>query len=537
MCPPADKTHERLLAELGESNRRLTEERQIFVSGPCVVFKWRNAEGWPVEYASPNAAEVFGYEPAQFVSGEIVYAELIAADDLPRVATEVREASEGGRARFEHRPYRVVRRDGEQIWLHDCTTILRNARGDITHYLGYVIDVSARIRVEAERNRLQAQLLHTQKLESLGLLAGGIAHDFNNLLTTILANAEIARGDPAARSSAEALDDVVAAAKRAAALCQQMLAYSGKGRFETRPLDLNAIVTEMAQLLGASVGKNVVLRPELHDPSVVHGDDAQIRQVVMNVLTNAAEATDPGAGGVVHITTTPVDLDGVRPEANDLGDALPAGRYVRLVVDDKGHGMDQATRSRMFEPFFSTKFAGRGLGLSAVLGILRGHGGAIRVESEEQRGTRVEVLLPASREPLPPALASGDGAPAARGRILVVDDEPQVRGVASRILERVGFEVVTAADGEQALAVFDEQADRIAAVLLDVTMPRLDGYATFAALRQRRANVRVVFMSGYDEIDVGQRIAGARPAAFLPKPFDPATLIQTLSDAVRKSPT
>ncbi len=517
---------EDLLAALRDSNERLREERQIFVSGPVVVFKWRNAPGWPVEYASPNVDGVFGYTAAEFLAGKVAYADIILPEDLVRVAGEVQAASEGGRASFEHEPYRIRSRDGRVVWLLDFTTILRGKDGQAEHYLGYVIDITDRKQAEEESERLERQLLYAQKLESLGVLAGGIAHDFNNLLTSILCNAGFARaGLPQDSKAGRSLADIEAAATRAADLCQQMLAYAGKGRFVLGSYDLNQLVREMGHLLEVSISKGVELRydfaPQLPP---VEADATQIRQLVMNLITNASEAIGKDQGTVVLRTGV---ARAARGQVDATAAELTPGEYVFLRVSDDGCGMDERTRRQIFDPFFTTKFEGRGLGLAAVLGIVRGHGGAIRVESAPGKGTTFEVLLPCSDQPAsaPPLESRFDELWRGRGSVLIVDDEPAVREIAQRVLESAGFRVVTAQDGLSGVATFRQMAPEVSVVLLDLTMPRLGGVDTLRELRAIRADVPVVLTSGYEQLDVVNRFQGLERATFLQKPFQPRQLL------------
>lgn len=382
-------------------------------------------------------------------------------------------------------------------------------------------------RVDAE---MQARLQQAQKLESLGVLAGGIAHDFNNLLVGVLGNIELAEMSlPPLHPAREHLDRALRASERAADLCRQMLAYSGKGRFQVHPIDVSALVREMAELLSVSVPKHVTLRCDLVDglPPVL-ADASQLRQVVMNLITNGAEAI-VAQSGIVAVRTTSLYADAGYLRSLGSVDELAEGRYVCIEVSDTGQGMDAATQRRIFEPFFTTKFTGRGLGLAAVIGIVRGHKGALKVYSEPGRGTTMKVLLPVdlSAAPAPsPAPAANERSVA--GVVLVVDDEEAVRVVAQNALRLAGLEVIVAEDGVDALEQFRRRPD-VALVLLDLTLPRLDGEAVFRELRALRPEVRVILMSGYNEQEVVNRFAGKGLAGFLQKPWSPRRLIDAVS--------
>jgi signal transduction histidine kinase/ActR/RegA family two-component response regulator len=378
-------------------------------------------------------------------------------------------------------------------------------------------------RREAEAS--EAHAYHVQKLESIGVLAGGIAHDFNNLLHVVLGNADLARlhvpGDSAAR---EHLDEVVRATQRAAELAQQLLAYSGRGAVESRQLDLSREVREMATLLRTAMSKQATLKwdlaPEL--PPVT-ADPAQLRQIVMNLITNASDALGEASGtitlrtGVVQRPQTPAE-----PPVS-----------VFLEVSDTGCGMDTGTLQRIFDPFFSTKFTGRGLGLAAVMGIVESHQGHIRIRTAPGEGTSFKVVLPAvtGEADVAPRRRSGTGW-RGKGTVLVVEDEEGVREVVGRMLERLGFHVIMAVDGQDALRVLDEHDGEVTAVLLDLSMPRVGGAETVRLLRQRSPELPVVLMSGYTEQDVASKLLDGLGGSvgFLHKPF----LSEDLSRVLRR---
>ncbi|MBK6938626.1 MAG: response regulator [Planctomycetes bacterium] len=379
-----------------------------------------------------------------------------------------------------------------------------------------------RAQDEDRRRAFDLQLQHAQKLESLGVMAGGIAHDFNNLLTSVLGHADLAlRELPPASPARELIEAAVDGARRAAELTQQMLAYSGRGRFVVAPLDLSAVARDMLRLLEVSISKKCSLVLDLDDHlPAIEADAGQIRQVVMNLAINASEAIGE-ASGTITIRTGVSECD--REELNEfyLDPKLEPGTYVFLEVGDDGCGMSKETISRMFEPFFTTKFTGRGLGLSALLGIVRGHHGAVRIYSELGRGTTFRVLFPVSQsaQPAQPTKEPPTRPWRASGTALIVDDDASVAALAGRMFEAMGFQVLFAVDGQQAIDVYATHAGSIRIVLLDVTMPKLDGEATLRELRARDAQVRVILSSGYDETTAMQRIAAERRPAFIQKPY------------------
>ena len=400
-------------------------------------------------------------------------------------------------------------------------------------------DITERKRLETERVELQRQLLHTQKLESLGVLAGGIAHDFNNLLMAVHGNLELARVDlPASLPGRARLERALHATRRAADLTRAMLAYSGRGRFEVSQVDLNDLVRENADLFRSAVARNVMLNLFLTDlPAMIEADTGQVQQVIMNLITNASEAISDGPGEI-RITTSLRQQDAAfLARSRTIEKPLP-GLYACLEVTDSGSGMDEATLQRLFDPFFTTKFTGRGLGMSAVLGIVRGHKGAIMVRSAPGRGTTISVLLPAAD-----AKGSQLAAPSARpqeaaalsfsGTVLVVDDEKAVRDVGIALVSHLGFTPIGAADGEEALKLFNEHGGDLVFVLLDMTMPRMDGITALREMKHRVPDARVILCSGFGEQDAAERAAVEGAAGFIQKPYGleqlKATILEVLA--------
>jgi signal transduction histidine kinase/CheY-like chemotaxis protein len=398
-------------------------------------------------------------------------------------------------------------------------------------------DITARLKAEEERRALERQMLHVQKLESLGVLAGGIAHDFNNLLVSVLGNAGLALAelDPASPARPR-LADIELAAQRAAELTRQMLAYAGRGRFVVQRLNLSEIVAELVTLLRTVVARTAEIDVRLGDglPDV-EADASQLRQVVMNLVTNAADAI-AGSAGRIEITTGRVFATRDYLAHSCIGEEVAPGEFVFAEIADTGCGMDQKTLARIFDPFFTTKVTGRGLGLAAVLGIVRSHRGAIAVESTPGIGTRFRLLLPAvaalpSDRQVPGAMAK---TALSSGTVLVVDDDDGVRTVSTLSLERAGFRVVAACDGEEGVAALRERGGEIDAVLLDMTMPRLSGVDTCHLIRQMQPNLPIVLTSGYTEPDAAGRFKNDEVAGFLQKPFSPATLVRMIQDAVQR---
>ncbi|MBP1628689.1 MAG: sensor histidine kinase response regulator, partial [Holophagaceae bacterium] len=382
-------------------------------------------------------------------------------------------------------------------------------------------DLVAITRDITQNLRAEEAMRQAQKLESLGVLAGGIAHDFNNLLTAILGNLNLAQLQISPESPAlPFIENVEKTILRAAELTKQMLAYSGRGRFIVKPHDLNEVVREMAHLLQVSIPKKVSLHinPGMPLPPI-EADGAQLQQIVMNLVTNAADAIGDQEGRI-RITTEAKILDEAYIRSHLPAQDLASGAYVMLEVSDTGCGMSKDVLSRIFEPFFTTKASGRGLGLSALQGIIRGHHAGFRVYSEIGRGSVFRVFFPAlelpsaQAEPVQPHPTSS-----LTGLILLVDDETSILETTSTMLEAIGFDVIQAGDGLAGLEQFKEHADRIRLVLLDLTMPRMDGREALQAIRRLDADVPVILSSGYTEQESSKEFSGQRRLSFLQKPY------------------
>ncbi|OGP28979.1 MAG: hypothetical protein A2Z26_04905 [Deltaproteobacteria bacterium RBG_16_66_15] len=399
-----------------------------------------------------------------------------------------------------------------------------------------VWDVTEHKRAEEEQRKLDRKVQHAQRLESLGMLAGGIAHDFNNILMAVLGHAELAMVKlPPMSPARNALAEIITAARNAADLCRQMLTYSGRTSSALEKIDLRELVEEMSHLLKTAISKKALLNLNLdRDLIPIRGDPSQIRQILMNLIINASEAIGDRSG-VITVAAGATRCDRDYLESTELGDAIPPGLYMHLEVADTGCGMDARTKARVFEPFFSTKFTGRGLGLAAVLGIVRAHKGALKVYSEPGKGTTFKILFPAltkeqevARPPESSSLANWRG----KGTILLVDDEESLIALGGRMLEHLGFDVLTASDGREAVDLYRKRAGEIDLVLLDLTMPHMDGGEAFGELRRINPDVRVILSSGYSRDDVAGRFAGKNLAGVLQKPYTLAKLTESLSAVI-----
>jgi len=512
------ESHRRDAQALRESEARFRHLVEVMGEGMWVV----DPQG-RTTFVNRRMAEMLGYAPEEMVGRPLP--DFMFEEDVATSDRNMARRREGISAQHD---FRFRKKDGTEVWTIVTGNPVLDDEKHVVSVLGIITDITERRRAE------QAQL-QSQKLESLGVLAGGIAHDFNNLLTAILGNINLAQMCTPPLSPAQPyLENLEKSVHRATGLTRQMLAYSGKGRFMVVPLDLNQAVEEMSHLLEVSISKKVTLRFQLQPGlPVLMAETSQIQQVVMNLVTNASEAIGDREG-IVSIRTgtqpyTEEDLDRDFP-----GQAIEPGTFLTLEVSDTGQGMTPEVQARIFEPFFTTKFTGRGLGLSAMQGIVRGHKGGIRVYSEPGKGSTFKIIFPAGPDQAPrlPQVEE-EGSWTGSGTVLVVDDEEGVRGVADALLRSMGFEVIHARDGMEALARFREAGPgSIRAVLMDLTMPHMDGTEAFRELRRLDPHCRVVLTSGYNEQDAVQGFLGKGLVAFVQKPFQRRDLMQAMRKAL-----
>ena len=477
-----------------------------------------------------GASRLYGYTAEEAIGRPMM--ELVP-EDRKHEESDILERMRSGN-RVVHFETVRMRKDGSPM---DVSLTISPVRDKSGHLAG----ISHVARDITEQKRTAEQIRQTQKLESLGVLAGGIAHDFNNLLTGILGNASLALEDlPPGSRAKDPLDSVVIASERAAQLAQQMLAYSGKGRFVVEDIRLSAKIREILPLIRASIPPRIELRLDLDDQlPEIEADAAQLQQLIMNVIINGAEAVPEGERGTLTITTHSQNVEnGYAPSGNISAGELTAGPHVLFGVADTGCGMDEATLARIFDPFFTTKFTGRGLGLAAVLGIVRGHHGTVEVSSSPRNGTTFRFLFPA----LAAARGERDGPPEGRapelhgsGTVLVVDDEPVVRNVALKALERYGYAVLVAANGSEGVEVFRREARRISCVVLDLTMPVMGGEEALEQMKAIRSDVPIILSSGFNEAQAVQRFEGKGLAGFIQKPYRASSLLEKIAGVLGHS--
>jgi PAS domain S-box-containing protein len=487
------------------------QEGKVIFTNPYLndLFGWKDVVG----------KSTFDLLPAEIAQHMVEDDRRALHEELVRT-TEYITDHKGGRRVFETYKFPLENRDGTKL------------------IGGISVDITEQKNAEEERIKLERQIQQAQKLESLGVLAGGIAHDFNNLLTAILGNVSLALVDMnTAAPGRPELMEIEIAARRAADLAKQMLAYSGKGRFMLQKLDLREVVEEMLHMLQVSISKKAVMRFNFADNlPAIEADPTQVRQIIMNLVINASEAIGDRSG-VIAITTGVMDCDRAYLMNTFVAEDLPEGMYSYVEVADTGCGIAKDNLIKIFDPFFTTKFTGRGLGLAAVMGIVHSHKGAIKVYSELRKGTTIKVLFPAIQQ-ASEKLSNGNHTLdewRSQGHILLVDDEESVRATAKKMLQYLGFNVITAADGREAMEIFKNPPAPIVCVLLDLTMPHIDGEETYREMRRVKPDVRVILTSGYSEQDVVQRFAGKRLAGFIQKPFSVSNLQQTLKNAIQAS--
>ncbi len=528
----------RATEELRAAQLRLIDHVE---NSPLAVIEW-DPEFRITRWAG-QAENLFGWISDEVIGKHFTDLPFVFPDDLERVKETGRRLVDGTDQRnaSQNRNLTKLGRIMHCAWQN---SVLLDDAGRTVSVLSLVQDVTDRVLAEqigkkaaAEKQTLERKLQESQKLESLGVLAGGIAHDFNNLLTGVLGNASLAQMDLPAESPVQPyLEQIEAAARRAAELCKQMLAYSGKGRFVVNRLNLNVLLEDTTRLLQISISKRAVMKFNLAPglPSVL-GDATQLRQVIMNLVINASEAIGDKSG-FIGVTTGMTRADRAYLAGAYFARDLPEGDYVSLEISDNGGGMSPEVLEKIFDPFFTTKFTGRGLGLAAVLGIVRGHNGALKVFSEPGWGTTFKILLPCAEGEAEeivtaaPGLADWKG----EGRVLVVDDEETVRVTTARMLESSGFTTRLADNGRTGVEEFMAEPDGYQLVMLDLTMPHMDGDEAFRLIHEARPEMRVLLMSGFNEQEAIARFTGQGLAGFIQKPFTLPSLREKLQEIFRE---
>jgi PAS domain S-box-containing protein len=523
-----DRTRELARRTLAEGALRESEERYRRLTDNAFDLIAEIDSRGKLLYASPNNRAVLGYDPDELI-GRISF-ELVHPEERQEATRAFQDLFVGNWEREV--VTRIRHKDGSWRWFEYSGNTYQTPTGERRAVL-ISRDITERQQAQLQQQKLEAQMQQTQKLESLGVLAGGIAHDFNNLLVPILGNARLAESELGPDSPVSPfLEQIATAALRTSELTNQLLTYAGRGSLTTRPLDVCELLREMGELIYTAISRKVELRYELPDAlPPIEGDPGQLRQVALNLIINASEAMGEESG-VVTIGAGTIEADRACLSQTYLGRELPEGPYIYLDIRDNGCGMDEETRSKIFDPFFTTKFTGRGLGLAALLGIVRVHRGAVSVESEPGKGTQFRLLFPC----LSSSAAAVEKTIArprewrGSGTVLVVDDEEAVRELLGSVLPRCGLSVIMANDGREAVERFREHASTIAAVLLDLTMPGIGGVEAFVEMRKIRPDARIILSSGYSAVDIAARFEEQEVDGFLQKPYEPEALIQKLRE-------
>ncbi len=508
VCAPARR------AEVAAAERAILEATNdgVWVVGPDFRTSWTN-----------RALEsMLGYSAEELTSR--TPADLAHPEDEAHVGTEQESRREGESTVGE---VRMLAKDGRTVWVLHSSAPIRDVDGTFLGAIAILKDVT-------EHKAAQDRAQEVHRLEVLARLAGGIAHDFNNLLTAVVTGAEMLSAElPPSSAASETVDTIRSAGQRAAVLCRQLLGLSGRGRFSLAPVDPFVAASDAVRALRPSLdARHRVTIARGDDCPAVAADEAQLQQLVTNLILNASEAIGPRAG-TIRVTVERVVAPSAMLAEAHLSPELPAGPYACISVSDDGPGLADEVRGRLFEPFVTTRTAGRGLGLAAVLGIVRGHRGAVRVDTDSGRGTTFEVLLPVAASPVAKRSRPPHQARDGEGRlVLVVDDEPMVRAAACRALVSRGFRTLDAEDGISGIEVFRANAERIDAVLLDLSMPNVDGVETLVRIREIRPGTPAVIMSGYSEDETAARFVGVGLATFVAKPFTPDQLVQRLKSAL-----
>lgn len=485
-------------------------------------------ERWP---------SMLGYDPYEIEPNVLALKELINPEDLPRVRESLQSHFKGRTPSYVSE-YRLLSKKGDWIWVLDKGKVThRDPDGQPLRLVGTCLDISESKQIQAERLVMEQQKHHAWRSESLRRMAGGIAHHFNNLLQVVMGNMELAlQFLPPEMKAGQFIAEAMKASGRASEIGQLMLAYLGQKTGKVEALDLAEAVRKVLHLLMSSMPKSVHLKTDLPNRGpIIQADGVHIKQILTSLISNAQEAIGDQPG---EITVTIGMI-----KAGDLGESrfLPVdwrpepGTYASLLVSDTGSGMAPSTQERIFEPFFTTRFTGRGLGMSVTLGLIQSYGGAISFLSGMGRGTTFQVVFPVSPQELQPAVVPTESrlptGPRGLNLALLVDDDPMIRIVAQAQLEKLGYKVIQACDGVEAVDTFRTKGHEIRVVLLDLSMPRMDGWETLAALRAVRPDIPVVIASGYDETEAMQGFQNERPQAFLHKPYQIADLRQALDAA------
>ncbi len=524
------KLSELALLESEERYRKFSQLTSDF------VHRCQRSSGEPyrIKWVGGAVEKITGYSQDEiFANG--CWLSLVHPDDKQRIGDMLLSLVPGNTSKNE---FRIISKSGEVCWLLESLLCeAGNEPGEMVLY-GTSQDITDKKRAEEEHQILENQLQQTQRLESLGVLAGGIAHDFNNILAIIMGHCSLTEMDY--DKAPDHIPEIEKAVSRAAELCRQMLAYAGKAQFIQAQVNIGELVEEMVKMLKSTIKQNVVITPSIAtDIPAIKADASQIRQVAMNLIINGAEAIGDAQGEVL-VTLSKISIIAGQSEKDYLGKIIPTGWYACLEVTDNGCGMSDETYNRIFEPFYTTKFTGRGLGLSAVLGIITSQGGALQLSSKPGKGTTFKVYLPiqiSGSNPEEAAKLTGKKDTwHGSGTILLVEDEEQILQVAKAMLEELGFRVIESRNGKEALEQYQMNTNEICLVLTDMGMPIMDGYALFRELKQRNLALPIIISSGFGDADITSRISRKDIAGLVGKPYNFKLLREALRNVFEGTP-
>ena len=507
--------------ELEEGNQKLhkSEERlHLAVKAATIgIFDWditNNELTW-----NDCMYSLYGIRKEDFSGAYSAWASMLHPEDRQHTEAEIQSALRGERE-YTHE-FRITCPDGTVRFIKAASQTYFDGNGNPLRMVGTNIDITDRKKAEEEKRVFEQQIQQTQKLESLGVLAGGIAHDFNNILAVIIGNCSLAEMNyDSARNYIPVIEK---AAERAAGLCRQMMTYAGKAPSTPALVIMWLLVDDVVNMLKTTIRQNVTIKTSyLPDIPTITGDASQLRQIIMNLIINASEAIGDMQGEVC-VSLSKSEIRAGQSVKDHLGTAIPAGIYLCLEIRDNGCGMDEETKRRIFEPFYTTKFPGRGLGMSAVLGILKAHNGALQISSQPGEGAAFKVYLPVSKGVATEEESLRQTAPAlwqGNGTILLVEDEVEVMSIASAMIKEMGFTVIEAVNGKEALEMYQQGAADITLVLTDIGMPVMDGYELFRELKTIAPKLPIIISSGFGDMDIKSNLPVEEIAGLVSKPYN-----------------
>ncbi|MGC8495125.1 MAG: PAS domain S-box protein [Syntrophobacteraceae bacterium] len=531
ICCAATDITERKLAEraLRESEDKFKGFAEQALSGTYLI------QDDVFKYVNPKFAEIFGYTVEECLN-DLPFKNLVYAEDVPVVEEQVRNRV-SGKTHSSHYIFKGLRKDGQVVYVEifGSQIVYKGKPAAI----GTILDITERIRGEEERLQLQQRLQQARKAESLGRMAGAIAHNFNNMLGAVIGNLDLARDEvPEGAELKKWIEEAMDASQRAANISRFMLTYLGQSAGKAKILDPATALRQSYSLLSPSFPKDLRLKVKIPSGRYsIRADEAQLTQIFTNLIENAREAIREQKGEI-SLTLDAVHGADIRERKLFPLEWMPGPQeYARISIEDSGSGISPEILDNIFDPFFSTKFTGRGLGLAVVLGLLRSADGAIGVESRPGAGTCFELFFPLLEQvetAFAKETASVDSPVSRRKLILVVDDEEPFRRMAEAMLKRkFGYEVASARDGFEAVAVFKERKEEIDVVLLDIGMPEMDGWETLSVLRKLRPDIPVILSSGYDEARAVRGNRPEKPQAFLAKPYGSEVLKAAIEAALK----